>query len=311
MDYIAISIGLILLIKGGDWLLESAVALSLRLNIPKIVIGMTVVSFATSAPELIVSVNAALNGFPNLALGNVVGSNVANLALVLGVVLIITPITVPKAFYKLDWPMLFSSSLLFYLLILQDGVLSQWEGGLLLALLFLFLFFLFLFQKKEMLEEEIVSTTSFSAVRTVTVLLIGGFCLWLGSEVLIKGAVGLATSMGVSERVISISVVSLGTSIPELSASIIAILNKEKGISLGNLIGSNIFNILAVMGIASLITPIGSIDPKLINEDFIWMLGVTALLLPLVLLPKGMELGRRSGILLLLIYLLFIFKMFL
>jgi cation:H+ antiporter len=311
MDYIAIAIGLILLIKGGDWLLESAVALSLRLNIPKIVIGMTVVSFATSAPELIVSVNAALNGFPNLALGNVVGSNVANLALVLGVVLIITPITVPKAFYKLDWPMLFSSSLLFYFLILQDGVLSQWEGGLLLALLFLFLFFLFLFQKNEMLEEEIVSTTSFSAVRTVTVLLIGGFCLWLGSEVLIKGAVGLATSMGVSERVISISVVSLGTSIPELSASIIAILNKEKGISLGNLIGSNIFNILAVMGIASLITPIGSIDPKLINEDFIWMLGVTALLLPLVLLPKGMELGRRSGILLLLIYLLFIFKMFL
>jgi cation:H+ antiporter len=103
----------------------------------------------------------------------------------------------------------------------------------------------------------------------------------------------------------------LGTSIPELSASIIAILNKEKGISLGNLIGSNIFNILAVMGIASLITPIGPIDPKLINEDFIWMLGVTALLLPLVLLPKGMELGRRSGILLLLIYLLFIFKMFL
>ncbi len=150
-----------------------------------------------------------------------------------------------------------------------------------------------------------------SASKTVTVLLIGGFCLWLGSEVLIKGAIGLATSMGVSERVISISVVSLGTSIPELSASIIAILNKEKGISLGNLIGSNIFNILAVMGIASLITPIGSIDPKLINEDFIWMLGVTALLLPLVLLPKGMELGRRSGILLLLIYLLFIFKMFL
>ncbi|MFZ9074216.1 MAG: calcium/sodium antiporter [Flavobacteriaceae bacterium] len=309
MDYIAIGIGLILLIKGGDWLLESAVALSLRLNIPKIVIGMTVVSFATSAPELIVSVNAALNGYPNLALGNVVGSNVANLALVLGVVLIITPITVPKAFYKLDWPMLFSSSLLFYLLILQDGVLSQWEGGLLLALLFLFLFFLF--QKKEMLEEEIVSSASFSAVRTVTVLLIGGFCLWLGSEVLIKGAVGLATSMGVSERVISISVVSLGTSVPELSASIIAILNKEKGISLGNLIGSNIFNILAVMGIASLITPIASIDPELINKDFIWMLAVTTLLLPLVLLPKVMELGRRSGILLLLIYLLFIFKMFL
>jgi len=311
MDYLAIVIGLILLIKGGDWLLESAIAMSLKLNIPKIVIGMTVVSFATSAPELIVSVNAALDGYSNLALGNIVGSNVANLAFVLGVVLLITPISVPGAFYKMDWPFLFGSSLLFYFFILQDGVLSRWEGGLLLVLLMVFLVILFFFQKKELLENDIDSSTSISTIKILNFFLVGGFCLWLGSEVLIKGAVDLATAIGVSERVISISVVSLGTSIPELSASIIAVINKEKGISLGNLIGSNMFNILAVMGITSLITPIGPIDPELINKDFFWMLGITFVLLPLVLLPKKRELDRRSGALLLVVYFLFILKIFL
>jgi len=311
MDYLAIVIGLILLIKGGDWLLESAIAMSLKLNIPKIVIGMTVVSFATSAPELIVSVNAALDGYSNLALGNIVGSNVANLAFVLGVVLLITPISVPGAFYKMDWPFLFGSSLLFYFFILQDGVLSRWEGGLLLVLLMVFLVILFFFQKKELLENDIDSSTSISTIKILNLFLVGGFCLWLGSEVLIKGAVDLATAKGVSERVISISVVSLGTSIPELSASIIAVINKEKGISLGNLIGSNMFNILAVMGITSLITPIGPIDPELINKDFFWMLGITFVLLPLVLLPKKRELDRRSGALLLVVYFLFILKIFL
>jgi len=311
MDYLAIVIGLILLIKGGDWLLEAAIAMSLKLNIPKIVIGMTVVSFATSAPELIVSVNAALDGYSNLALGNIVGSNVANLAFVLGVVLLITPISVPGAFYKMDWPFLFGSSLLFYFFILQDGVLSRWEGGLLLVLLMVFLVILFFFQKKELLENDIDSSTSISTIKILNFFLVGGFCLWLGSEVLIKGAVDLATAIGVSERVISISVVSLGTSIPELSASIIAVINKEKGISLGNLIGSNMFNILAVMGITSLITPIGPIDPELINKDFFWMLGITFVLLPLVLLPKKRELDRRSGALLLVVYFLFILKIFL
>ncbi|MEO2099701.1 MAG: calcium/sodium antiporter [Flavobacteriaceae bacterium] len=311
MEYLAIVFGIILLIKGGDWLLEAAISLSLRLNIPKIVIGMTIVSFATSAPELIVSVNAALNGYSDLALGNVVGSNVANLAFVLGVVLVVSPIDVPKAFYKTDWPMMFIATLLFYFFIIQDSILSQWEGGVMVIILVLFLIILLFFQGKET-EQQALNFTEFKPIgKTLLSLSFGGFCLWLGAEVLIKGAVTLAKELGVSERVISITVVSVGTSIPELSASLIAIINKEKAISIGNLIGSNLFNILAVMGITSVIAPIVVEDQNLLQVDFPWMIFVSAFILPLVILPKKMQLGRRSGILLLIFYLLFIFKMFL
>ena len=146
--------------------------------------------------------------------------------------------------------------------------------------------------------------------KTVLYLTLGGFFLWLGSEILIKAAVDLATEWGVGERIISISVVSIGTSIPELSASLIAIYNKEKAISIGNLIGSNIFNILAVMGITSLIHPIEVTDLDLINKDFLWMLFISFLILPLVFFPIKMRLGAIEGLILIGIYIFFLFQMF-
>lgn len=311
MDFIAICIGLILLIKGGDWLLDAAVVLSLRLNIPKIVIGMTVVSFATSAPELIVSVKSAFKGYPDIALGNVVGSNIANLAFVLGTVLLISPIEVTKSFYKTDWPMMILATFLFYLFIESNAVLSQLEGGIFLSLLFVFLIYLLFFQRKAVVEDPIaVDEKTMSFYKLSTLLISGGFFLWLGSEILVDSAVSLAKGLGVSERIISISVVSIGTSIPELSASIIAILNKEKAISLGNLIGSNIFNILAVMGTTALIFPIKLADRALIEVDFVWMIGISILILPLVFFPKKMSLGRAEGAILLVAYVVFLFQMF-
>ncbi len=305
MDYIAIGLGLFLLIRGGDWLVDAAVSLSLRLNVPKIVIGMTVVSFATSAPELIVSVKSALMGYPDLALGNVVGSNIANIAFVLGIVVIITPITVTKNFHKMDWPMMFVASLLFYFFVAQDGALSRFEGGILLVLLLCFLVFLLFFQKQAVVEEPHHSSISNNKM-ILLLLLAGGFSLWLGSEVLIKGAISLAQDLGVSERIISISIVSIGTSIPELTASVIAIINKEKALSLGNLIGSNVFNILAVMGITALIQPIVVQDQNLLQLDFLWMLAISFLVLPLVFLFTKMRLGRLEGIVLLGVYVFFI-----
>jgi len=305
MDYIAIGLGLFLLIKGGDWLVDAAVSLSLRLNVPKIVIGMTVVSFATSAPELIVSVKSALMGYPDLALGNIVGSNIANIAFVLGIVVIITPITVTKNFHKMDWPMMFVASLLFYFFVAQDGALSRFEGGILLVLLLCFLVFLLFFQKQAVVEEPHHSSISNNKM-IVLLFLAGGFSLWLGSEVLIKGAISLAQDLGVSERIISISIVSIGTSIPELTASVIAIINKEKALSLGNLIGSNVFNILAVMGITALIQPIVVQDQNLLQLDFLWMLAISFLVLPLVFLFTKMRLGRLEGIVLLGVYVFFI-----
>ena len=308
MSLIAIIIGLLILIKGGDWLLKSSVSLSLNLSIPKAVIGMTVVSFATSAPELIVSIQAALDGYSDIALGNVVGSNIANLAFVLAITIIINPIGVTKNFFIIDWPMMMFSTLLFIGLISFDNTLSYYEGMFMFSLLLVFIYFLL--SKKVVTEKiEFVSEEFqlLSRNQSIKYLLAGGFALWLGSETLVKGAVSLASLMGVSERVISISIISVGTSIPELSASIIAIIRKEKAISLGNLIGSNIFNILAVMGITSMVKPITVQDPNIITNDFVWMFIIPLLVLLMVFIPRDSRLNRLNGIVLLGLYIYFIY----
>ncbi|MBT8300131.1 MAG: calcium/sodium antiporter, partial [Maribacter sp.] len=261
-NIVFIIVGLTLLIAGGNWLLKSAVALSLRLNIPKIVIGMTIVSVATSAPELIVSIKAALEGFPDLALANVVGSNIANIGLVLAVVLLLGSIEVRRSFYTTDWPIMMLASLIFIGFIYFDGKLERYEGILMVISLFLFLIYLLKFQGTAVVEEAHEDDIPLPLYKAVLFLGFGGVALWGGSELLVNGAVGIANNYGVSERVIGITVVSLGTSIPELAASIIAIVKKEKAISLGNLIGSNIFNLLAVLGITSIITPIQVMDQR-------------------------------------------------
>ena len=310
MAFFAVAVGVFLLIKGGDWLLHSAVSLSLRFSIPKIVIGMTVVSFATSAPELIVSIQSAMSGHPDLALGNVVGSNIANLGLVLAITITISPIDVTSSFYKTDWPMMMLASLLFYFFIVVDNKLVAYEGAILFVFLLFFLVYLIKYQKEAVLDEAPDDDEVLSMSKTMTYFLLGAFSLWLGSETLIKGAVSLAEDLGVSERIISVSIISVGTSIPELSASVVAIINKEKAISLGNLIGSNIFNILAVMGITSMIHPIELQDTGFLNNDIWWMLGISFLILPLVFFPKGSRLGWIDGLVLMVLYIFFIFPLF-
>ena len=307
MNILLIIGGLIFLIIGGNWLLKSAVALSLKLSIPKIVIGMTVVSFATSAPELIVSLNAALNGFPDLALGNIIGSNIANLGLVLGITLLFGSIKVQKTFYNTNWPVMIMASLLLYLFLGFDNIIVRYEGIILFTLLILFLFYLLRFEKSNEIEELTDEKDSLPVFKIVLFLIIGGFSLWVGSELLVFGATSLAQEFGVSERVIAVTIVSFGTSIPELATSIIAALNKEKAISLGNLLGSNIFNILAVLGITSIITPVELFDQGLLTNDIFWMLGISFLLLPLVMLSKRNQLSKRDGVILLIIYCAFIY----
>jgi len=302
-----IVLGLLFLIAGGNWLLKAAVALSLRLHIPKIVIGMTVVSFATSAPELIVSIKSALDGFPDLALGNVVGSNIANLGLVLGITTLLGSIDVQRSFYITDWPVMMLASLLFFGFIYFDGELVRYEGIIMVVVLFLFLVYLLRYQKPAVVDELPEDDTALPLYKTILFLGIGGVALWGGSELLINGAVGLAEIYGVSERVIAVTVVSVGTSIPELAASIIAVIKKEKAISLGNLIGSNIFNLLAVLGITSIITPIRVMDTGLLTNDIFWMLGISFLILPLVFIPKGLRLNWRDGLILVGIYVTFIY----
>lgn len=308
MNFLLIILGFALLIFGGNWLLKSAVAISLRLQVPKIIIGMTVVSFATSAPELIVSIQSAIDGYTDLALSNVIGSNIANLGFVLAITLLISKIDVQKSFYTTNWPVMMIASGLLYYFVFTNDTIGRYEGLFLFSFLIIFLIYLLRFQKEAVVDEMPEDDEMLPNYKTALLFVIGAVGLWGGSELLIKGATDLALELGVGERLIGITIVSIGTSIPELAASVIAVIKKEKAISLGNLIGSNVFNILAVIGITSMITPVSVTDKQLISSDIYWMLGISFLILPLVFLPKRMRLERKSGVILILLYILFLYN---
>ena len=301
--------GLILLILGGNFLLKSAVSISLKFNIPKILIGMTIVSFATSAPELIISIKSALIGSPDLAISNVVGSNIANIGLVLGLTILLSPIKTTKDIYKVDWPIMMFASILF-LIFLNDGMIKAYEGVILIFLLIGSIAFLIKYQKQteEDVDLEMVSDESIS--KSILFLILGGFFLYLGSEWFVSGAIDLANIFGVSERIIGITVVSIGTSIPELVTSLVALFKKEKGVSLGNLIGSNIFNVFAVLGITSIVSPLILEDLNILNYDIYVMLFFAAIVFPLIFFPKKHILGRLEGLIILSCYFFYIFNIF-
>ena len=312
MDFLGILFGIILLSHGGDVLTKSSVDLSLKFSVPKIIIGMTVVSFATSAPELIVSLNATLNGFSNFAIGNVIGSNIANIGLVLGIITIIYPITLQQRFYTSDFPILMLSTFLFYLLLITGNKISRGEGIVLLVLISLILIYLFLYQKKSISEfSEVGDTSKISIPKSIFYVLFSGLLLWLGSETLIKSAISVANKYEISERVISVTMVAIGTSIPELAASVVASIKKQNDLSIGNLIGSNIFNLLVVIGITSTVLPIEQIDSKIIFNDMLWVILFSAIILPLAYLKRRNILTRKKGIILLTLYLIFIIPLLL
>ena len=313
MSLFWVILGLILLVIGGEFLVRSSVALSFKFNISKLVIGMTVVSFATSAPELLVSLQAALDGSSDIALGNVIGSNIANIGLVLGITAIISPLAIDKSFYKLNWPMMMLISVVLYFMLSSGNVLDFKEGLALFISLVIFLYILIKKSKSEATEvvedidDALMETSNF---KVVLWLIIGGAALYFGSEWLVFGAKEMALSLGVSERVISVTMVAIGTSVPELAASVIAALKKEKAISLGNLIGSNIFNIASVLGLTAMIQPISVDNPQILSSDIFWMMAFSAVLIPLVFIPKRFEIGRYKGLILLVAYAIFIFLAF-
>lgn len=313
MSIVWVVLGLVLLVVGGEFLVRSSVALSFKFNISKLVIGMTVVSFATSAPELLVSLQAALDGSSDISLGNVIGSNIANIGLVLGITALISPLGVDKDFYKLNWPMMMLLSIVLYFMLQSGYILDRWEGAALLISIIIFLVVLIRRSRNapnieiDDVDDTLQVTSGF---KIIVWLLIGGAALYFGSEWLVFGAKEMAVSFGVSERVISVTMVAIGTSVPELAASVIAALKKEKAISLGNLIGSNIFNIASVLGITAIIQPIVVNSPKILTSDMFWMIAFAFVLLPMVFLPKKLELGRLKGFILLSAYLIFIFLAF-
>lgn len=304
-------IGLAALVVGGDFLVKGAVGIAARARLSKLVIGMTVVSFGTSAPELLVSIKAALADAPEIAIGNVVGSNIANIALVLGLTVLIFPMPVGQNTIKYDWPMMALASGLFYVFAL-DLKLDRWEGLVLFLLLIGFVVFLIWNSRKNSkrmdasvdLDIPIVNINVWKYLGFVVIGLVG---LYFGAQWLIGGATELALSWGISQRIIGITIVAFGTSVPELVTSVMAAYRREADISVGNLIGSNIFNIMTVLGITAMIKPI-PISLETINWDVIWMIAITLVLLPMMLFRR--RIGRVSGVLLVATYVTYILLLF-
>ena len=301
-------LGFLLLVLGGEFIVRASIAISLKFNISKVVIGMTVVAFATSLPELLVSLKAAVNGSSSIAINNVIGSNIANIGMVLGLTAIIGNIPVVKSFYRLDWPVMIFFSLMLYLFLYNDNLLSSFEGLILFTSLIIFLFFVIRYNANDLsvadaIDENLNET---SGIKILIWTIFASFSLYYGAEWLVASAIDLAKSIGVSEAVISVSVIAIGTSIPELATSVIAIAKNEKGISIGNLIGSNIFNIGSVLGLTTIIKPILITDYNILDRDIIWMLVFASLILILSLLPKKNNISKIKGLLLVVFYSVFI-----
>jgi cation:H+ antiporter len=311
MNLLWMFVGFMLLFVGGEFVIRSSIALSLKLNIPRLVIGMTVVAFATSLPELLVSINAAINEAPSIAINNVVGSNIANIGLVLGITCIIGNINVKETFYKVVWPVMFIFSIILWYIVYQDQEINPIDGVFLIVLLIVFILYVIRFSLTKYKEGSINNNLVYSSSFKIIIwLIIASLALYYGAEWLVDGAINVAAEMGYSEAVIAVSIVAIGTSIPELATSILAMIKGEQGISLGNLIGSNIFNIGSVLGITSIIKPIKIDDIAVFERDIIWMLVFAALVMLLALLPRKNVIGKIKGFFLIFLYSIFLLLVF-
>lgn len=310
-DIIILLAGLIILVAGGEFLVRGASSIALRMQISPLVVGLTIVAFGTSAPELFISIQSALAGSPDLAMGNVVGSNICNLALVLGVTAIIFPVKVQKDSMRIDWPVTMGSSLLLFL-VARDHLIGTAEGLLFIFTLIVYTFLIIRKSQKETIanqhliaEDELTSHPSSSVWKDLLFIIIGTFGLSFGSDWFVSGAQSIAIALGVSERVVGITVVALGTSLPELVTACVAAYRKETDIAMGNLLGSNIFNILSILGFTSIVQEI-QVNDTILNNDMIWMLGITLLVFPMMISRK--KVGRTEGAILLGTYFYYIYS---
>ena len=294
-------LGLFLLLISGDFLVRGAIQLSNRIGISPLMVSLTIVAFGTSAPELIVAIKATLSGSPGLALGNVVGSNIANILLVLGLPTLIMGLKNNIADAKRSFGSMIVASVLF-IVFGMSGSFSWIYGVVLLSLLAFFLFDTFRQNSKKTLKSEILESQqkiSHSWWTITLFLILGVIGLPLGADLLVTNASALAKGYGVSDAIVGLTLVAIGTSLPELATTFIAFVRKKAEVVLGNLIGSNIFNLLAIIGITSLISPV-PVDPTFIKFDFWVMLGASAVIAPFILL--NIQFNRLSGFLFVAIY---------
>ena len=298
-------LGLFLLLISGDFLVKGAIQLSNRLGVSALLVSLTVVAFGTSAPELIVAIKATLSGSPGLAMGNVVGSNIANILLVLGLPTLIMGLKNNITDTKRSFGFMIAASVLF-IMFGMSGSFSWVYGAVLLSLLAFFLFDTFRQNSKKALNGEILEfqqRTLHSWWTIIFFLTLGVIGLPLGADLLVTNASALAKGYGVSDAVVGLTLVAIGTSLPELATTFVAFVRKKAEVVLGNLIGSNIFNLLAIIGITSLISPV-PVDPIFIKFDFWIMLGASVLIAPFILL--NIKFNRLSGFVFVALYICYL-----
>lgn len=306
--------GLLLLYYGAESLVNGSSRLALSFGVRPLVVGLTVVAFATSMPELMVSLFAVTRGASSMAAGNIIGSNIANIGLILGVAALITPIVVARSTLVREIPIMIAASIGLYL-VAMDGEIAFMNGLGLFFCLLVFLAYCLVTARKPSIPvdgevEKAIVDASAGRGRNIVLVLVGMAGLGFGAELMVRGAVMIATLLGISELIIGLSIVAIGTSLPELAASVMSAWKGEMDISVGNVIGSNIFNVLFVLGICPMIQPI-TIEPRVLNLDFPIMLAFCALLIGLLtMMPPRLQLDRKRGVLLLGAYLLFIVSLF-
>ncbi len=304
-SYFLFFIGLSLLLIGGDFLVKSSTKISKKFNIPSFIIGLTVVSFATSAPELFISLEAINNQNYDIIFGNVIGSNIANICLVLAITLIFVNVRFSDLTKKIDIPFLLFSTLLFSAFLFIFKSISFWIG---IVFFFFISLYLFIVTKKSYVGKDNEKQSKFKSniVPQFLILLISAVMLKFGAEWLIFGVTTIAVDFGVSERVIAFTLVAVGTSLPELSTSFVAIYKKEKNLAVGNLIGSNIFNLLIVLGITSMFGNIKIVDTRVLTNDVLFLIASTFILCVIVYSTYLNKNNKLSGIMLLCFYILFL-----
>jgi cation:H+ antiporter len=305
--YLFLILGFALLAFSGNFLVNSSVSLSKHLKISTLVIGIVVVSFGTSSPELIVSLKAALDGLADMSLGNVVGSNISNVALVLAMVAIILPIYIKNKKIWFDWLVMIIASVILFLILIFFGEINIIGGIVFTSLLVIYIVYSIIKSRKATKDSEDQAKPKYNLLISVLMLIASCVGLFFGADFLIDSASEIARSFNVSERIISLTVIAFGTSVPELAASIIAALKKEMDISIGNIIGSNLFNILAILGITSIISPIKPLDIQQFFVDIIWMIAISAVLIIPILMG---EMKRWKGAILLVAYIIYVYLLF-
>tara|TARA_B100001248_G_scaffold262704_1_gene261210 strand:+ start:5681 stop:6637 length:957 start_codon:yes stop_codon:yes gene_type:complete len=313
MTIFILFLGFILLFFGGELLVRASVSLATKMNVSTLVIGMTIVSFATSAPELFVSLKAVFSNSGDISLGNSIGSNIANIAFVLAITAIFFKVKIAKKVLSLNYPLLLIASLFLAFILYYFKGVSSFIGYLFVIILITYILILINDTRDNQLNaksEEHVVTSSKNTItyfKSISMLLLGVLLLKYGADFLVNSAMNIADYFEVPERVIAVTIVAIGTSIPELAASIIAAYRNEDSLAIGNLIGSNVFNIFAVLGLTAIIKPINMIEKALLSFDTMWMLAITIVFGASLYLNKKRYLYRKEGLFLFILYLLYIY----